>query len=52
MEKADNLSFPTVLGLGGHGQSHHNEVLVGAKGLSLCSSSKSKTKSKRLPLQK
>jgi hypothetical protein len=35
MEKADNLSFPTVLGSGGRGQSLHNEVLVGAKGLRL-----------------
>ena len=29
------LSFPTVIGSGGRGQSLHNEILVGAKGLRL-----------------
>jgi hypothetical protein len=33
MGKVVNLSFPTVLGLGGLGQSLHIKVLVGAKGL-------------------
>jgi len=35
MEKAETLSFPTVMGSGGHGQSLHGEILVGAKGLRL-----------------
>ncbi len=33
MEKAETLSFPTVIGSGGRGQSLHGERLVGAKGL-------------------
>jgi hypothetical protein len=36
MEKAEALSFPTVIGSGGRGQSLHGEILVGAKGLRLC----------------
>jgi hypothetical protein len=36
MEKAETLSFPMVIGSGGRGQSLHGEVLVGAKGLTLC----------------
>jgi len=35
MQKAEILSFPTIPGSGGLGQSLHNEVLVGAKGLRL-----------------
>jgi hypothetical protein len=31
MEKAESLSFPTVIGSGGRKQSLHNEILVGAK---------------------
>jgi len=31
MEKAESLSFPTVIGSGGRGQSLHNEILIGAK---------------------
>ncbi len=31
MEKAESLSFPTVIGSGGRGQSLHGEILVGAK---------------------
>jgi hypothetical protein len=34
MEKAETLSFPTVIGSGGCGQIH-GEILVGAKGLRL-----------------
>ncbi len=33
MEKAETLSFTTVIGSGGRGQSLHGEILVGAKGL-------------------
>ena len=33
MEKAETLSFPTVIGSGGREQSLHGEILVGAKGL-------------------
>jgi hypothetical protein len=33
MEKADNLSFPTIQGLGGRGQSLLIEVCIGAKWL-------------------
>ncbi len=33
MEKAETLSFPTVIGSGGCGQSLHGEILVGANGL-------------------
>ena len=29
MEKAETLSFPTVIGSGGRGQSLRNEILVG-----------------------
>ena len=37
MEKAESLSFPTVPGSGGLGQSLHNEILVGATRLNcLC----------------
>jgi hypothetical protein len=36
MEKAETLSFPTVIGSGGRGQSLINEILVGAKSLRLC----------------
>jgi len=36
MEKAETLSFPTVIGSGGRGQSLHGEILVGAKGVTLC----------------
>ena len=36
MEKAETLSFPTVIGSGGRGQSLHGEILVGAKSLRLC----------------
>ncbi len=32
MEKAKTLSYPTVIGSGGLGQSLHDEILVGAKG--------------------
>ena len=32
MQKAESLSFPTVIGSGGRGQSLHGEILVGAKG--------------------
>ncbi len=35
MEKADSLSFPTVYGSGGRGQSLYGEILVGAKDLRL-----------------
>jgi hypothetical protein len=35
MEKAEILSFPTVIGSGGRGQSLHNKILVGEKGLRL-----------------
>ncbi len=31
MQKAESLSFSTVIGSGGRGQSLHNEILVGAK---------------------
>ena len=31
MQKAESLSFPTVIGSGGRGQSLHNEILIGAK---------------------
>ena len=31
MKKAEIFSFPTVPGFGGHGQSLHNKILVGAK---------------------
>jgi hypothetical protein len=31
MEKAESLSFPTVIRSGGRGQSLHNEILIGAK---------------------
>jgi hypothetical protein len=34
MEKAETLSFLTVIGSGGPEQSLHGEILVGAKGLS------------------
>jgi hypothetical protein len=33
MEKAETLSFPTVKGSGGRGQSLHGDILVGTKGL-------------------
>ena len=33
MEKDETLSFPTVIGSAGRGQSLHGEILVGAKGL-------------------
>jgi hypothetical protein len=33
MEKAESLSFLTVPGSGGPGQSLHNDILVGAKRL-------------------
>ncbi len=35
MEKAEILSFPTVIGSGGLKQSLHGEILVDAKGLRL-----------------
>ena len=35
MEKAEILSFPTVIGSEGRGRSLHNEILVGAKGFRL-----------------
>ena len=35
MQKAEILSFPTVPGSGGLGQSLHGQILVGAKGLRL-----------------
>jgi hypothetical protein len=35
MEKAETLSFPTVVGSGGCKQSLHGEILVGAKSLRL-----------------
>ncbi len=31
MDKAESLSFPTVIGSEGRGQSLHNEILIGAK---------------------
>jgi hypothetical protein len=35
MEKAESLSFPTVIGSRGNRQSLHCEILVGAKGFRL-----------------
>jgi hypothetical protein len=35
MQKAEILSFPTVPGSGGLGQSLYGQILVGAKGIRL-----------------
>ncbi len=52
LKKAEIFSFPTIPGSGGCGQSLHNKVLVGAKGLRLCFLSILRCASKRSPLQK